>query len=98
VDRLADDHANAQRLAEGIRQISELELMPEQVDTNIVIFRLDPAWGTAAQLVASLAARGLLLNAMGPDTLRAVTSLEVDGDDVDRAVEILKEAIRAEAG
>ena len=44
VERLAEDHANARRLAEAIRQIDVLELQPPEADTNLVFFRVDPAW------------------------------------------------------
>ena len=92
VERLADDHANAQRLAEGIRSIDELRLEPEQVDTNLVFFRVDPALGTAAEFSAKLKERGLLMLATSATTIRAVTHLDVNQRDVDRALEILREA------
>jgi threonine aldolase len=94
IERLAEDHASAQRLAEGIRQIAELRLDPEQVDTNLVFFRVDPAWGTAAELSAGLKERGVLVNPMGKDSLRAVTHLDVDARDVDRALEALREVLQ----
>ncbi len=94
VERLADDHANAQRLAEGIRQIDGLVLEPETVDTNIVFFRVDPAWAAAPQFSNELKKRGLLMNATGPTKLRAVTHLDVDADDVRQAIGILQDAAR----
>jgi len=94
VDRLADDHANAQRLAEGIRQIDGLELDPEEVDTNLVFFRVDPAWGTAGEFSERLNARGLLMLATSPTKIRAVTHLDVTSDDVDRAIAILEDTAR----
>ena len=90
VDRLAEDHANAQRLAAGIRQIERLRLSPETVDTNLVFFCVDPAWGTAADFSAELKKRGVLMNATGPTSLRAVTHLDVSSRDVDRALEVLQ--------
>ena len=51
VERLAEDHANARRLADGIRQIDHLQLMSDEIDTNMLFFRVDPAWGTAAEFV-----------------------------------------------
>jgi threonine aldolase len=91
VDRLADDHARAQRLAEGIRQIDGLELRPPQVDTNLVIYRVDPKLGTGAEFSARLKRRGLLINAFGGQLMRAVTHLDVDDADIERASEILGE-------
>ena len=89
VDRLADDHAHARRLAEGVRQIAGLRLDPEVVETNILYFQVDPALGTAAEFSRRLKECGLLINATAPTRLRAVTHLDVNQADVDRAVEIL---------
>ncbi len=54
VERLAEDHANAQRLAQAIREIDGLELQPPEVDTNLVIYRVDPRLGTAPDFSARL--------------------------------------------
>lgn len=91
IDRLAEDHAKAQRLAEGIRQIEGLELRPPQVDTNLVIYRVDPALGTAAEFAARLKRRGLLISAFGGQLMRAVTHLDVSVAAIERAVSILRE-------
>ena len=61
IERLAEDHANAQRLAAGIRRIAGLRLAPDAVDTNILFFEVDPAWGTASQFAAELKKRGVLV-------------------------------------
>jgi threonine aldolase len=89
VERLAEDHANARRLAQGIRQIENVRLVSEQVDTNMIFFRVDPAWGTADQFSEKLKQRGLLMLATSPTNIRAVTHLDVDSADVDQAVEII---------
>ena len=94
VDRLADDHAHAQRLAEGIRPIDEVRLDPDRVDTNMVFFRVDPAWGTAREFSDQLRKRGLLMLPVAPTKIRAVTHLDVDGADVDRAIAIIKDVAR----
>lgn len=94
VDRLAEDHANAQRLADAIRQIPALALRPETVDTNLVFFTVDPAWGTAPEFSAELKQRGVLMNATGPTTLRAATHLDVSRADVDRAITIVDDVAR----
>ncbi|MEX2139220.1 MAG: GntG family PLP-dependent aldolase [Pirellulales bacterium] len=94
VDRLAEDHANAQRLAEIIRSVDELELRPRVVDTNIVIFAVNPQLGTANEFATALKERGLLMLSVGPQLIRAVTHLDVNGDDVERAGEILRESVR----
>ena len=94
VDRLADDHANAQRLAEGIRQIPRLTLVTETVQTNLLFFRVDPAWGSAAEFSSRLAERGVRMHVTSADTIRAATHLDVDRTDVERALEIIREVAR----
>jgi threonine aldolase len=87
VKRLEQDHARARRLARGVERIPGLELVREP-ETNIVVFR-------AAQ-VGSLLARsreaGLLMGAVDASTIRAVTHLDVDDADIDRALEVLAAA------
>ena len=93
VDRLKDDHVNARRLAAGLAQLDGLTLLPPEIDSNIVIFRVDPQRGTAAELVARMKDRGLLMLATAPQNVRAVTHLDVSGDDVERAIEIVKDLL-----
>ena len=60
IERLAEDHANARILADAVRATPGLKLDPETVDTNIVIFELDPELGTAAAFCARLRDEGVL--------------------------------------
>lgn len=94
VDRLAEDHANARRLAEGVLQIPGLRLDGETVDTNIVYFRVDPRVGTSESVVDRLRSQGVLMLALGPDAVRAVTHLDVTADDVDRALAVLRNTVK----
>lgn len=89
-ERLVEDHANAQRLAEAVRQSPGLTLQPERIDTNIVIFRVDPALGTAGQFVERLRAAGVLVLAISAAQIRAVTHLDVDEAGVQRAGGIIQ--------
>lgn len=91
VERLAEDHANAQTLQAAVRATDGLEPIAETIDTNMVIFRVDPALGTAAEFCVRLAERGLLMLAIGADQVRAVTHLDVGTDDTAKAAEILAE-------
>jgi threonine aldolase len=84
--RLADDHANAQRLAAGLRQIPNVELQREP-ETNMVLFRVPDV----AAFVAETRRRDLLINPIGPRTLRAVTHLDVSTADIDAALERIGE-------
>jgi len=93
IDRLVEDHRNARRLADGIRQIDGLRLESETIDTNIVVFHVHSQRGSAANLVRCLREQGVLVLASGPSTIRAVTHLDVTTVDVDRALEILAGAV-----
>jgi threonine aldolase len=90
IERLVDDHASAQALAEAIRQTEALTLQPDAVETNIVIFRVDPAWGTAHDFVARLKEQGVWMLAISPTQVRAVTHLDVTADQCRQAGEILQ--------
>ncbi|HEX4143100.1 MAG TPA: GntG family PLP-dependent aldolase [Pirellulales bacterium] len=100
-DRLAVDHAHAAWLAAAIARIDGLELCPARVETNIVIFRIDPRLATAAEFCAALKDRGLLVLPIGQRLVRAVTHLDVDGDAVRAAgaiVESTADQLRANVG
>jgi len=82
--RLAEDHANAKALAEGISRCKGFEIAPSEVETNMVRFRLP---GTPAQeVVERLRARGVLVLAADRLTIRAVTSLMVSAEHIHLAV------------
>ena len=95
VDRLADDHANARRLADAVAEIDGLELHGNTVDTNLLFIRIDPTLGTAAEFAARLQEHGLLMLALSPTSIRAVTHLGVDAADVERAIEVLREVTQS---
>lgn len=86
VKRLAEDHAHARRLAEGLAGLPGVGLDPATVETNIVIFELRGALDAGAA-IAALLARGVRMGAMGPRTVRAVTHLDVDAAQVERALD-----------
>ena len=87
--RLADDHANARRLAEALASSPRVRLDLATVQTNIVVFHLQPDAVDAATLVARARERGVLINAFDARTVRAVTHLDVSAAQVERAAESL---------
>ena len=87
--RLVDDHDNARRLAEALVSNPKVDLDLATVQTNIVVFHLREGAPDAATVVQQAAARGVLLFAFGPRTLRAVTHLDVSTADCVRAGGIL---------
>lgn len=85
VDRLADDHANARRLARGLAGIEGIKLAGEDVPTNIVMFGLLlelPAEG----FVSHLEEAGVKVIALGDNLVRAVTHCMVSSSDIDEAL------------
>jgi threonine aldolase len=90
--RLKEDHANAKALATGLSAIKGLEINPSDVETNMVRFRVLAM--PAQQLVDKLKALGVLVFAVAPDTIRAVTSLEVTADDIGAAVDSVRSVLR----
>lgn len=94
IDRLAEDHANARRLAKGLAGISGLELDPGRYATNIVYFDVIQQGLNAAELVARLQQKGVRMLAAGPRTLRAVTHYEVTAPDIEYALSVMAKAMR----
>ncbi len=91
-DRLAEDHANARRLASGLANIMGLEVVPGDVESNMV--RFDVRAMPAEALVQRLRTRGVLMLAVGRDTIRAVTNLMVSAEDIDAAVEAVSASLK----
>jgi threonine aldolase len=89
VERLAEDHANARRLTEGLEKLGlGVEAPPE---TNIVLFRAPDVAG----FLRETRARGVLVSAIDASCLRAVTHLDVTRDDVEEAIGRIEEVLPA---
>ena len=95
LERLAEDHEHARRLAGAIARTRNGILDPATVQTNIIVWRLRADGPGAASVVDRARARGVLVNALDGRTIRAVTHLDVSGAACDRAATILAEAIDA---
>lgn len=94
IDRLADDHANAQRLAEGLSAVAGLRIVPTAVRTNMVYVEIETK-GMSSQLLADrLRERGVLLLPTNPRRLRAVTHYQVTPEDVEAALEAFRQVMR----
>ena len=96
VERLAEDHANARRLAEALATRPGLTVDLASVQTNIVIVRVSRGDRTAAaaataDLVTGGAARKVKVHAMGPTAIRCVTHKDVDAEDIGRAIDAFRE-------
>ncbi|MEK9936869.1 MAG: low-specificity L-threonine aldolase [Rhodobiaceae bacterium] len=87
IDRLAEDHANALRLAERLANIPQITVNPAEVETNMVFAGLPD--GAAPPLQAHLRDRGILINRGAPQ-IRLVTHLDCGADEIDLLVEELQ--------
>jgi threonine aldolase len=92
-DRLADDHRHARAFAETLAQSSAVDLDLGTVQSNIIVFRLKHGAPDAVTLVAKARERGVLLNAFAARTVRAVTHLDVSGEQVAKAAQILRDLL-----
>jgi threonine aldolase len=90
LERLADDHRNAQVIARAVAETPGLRLVPPEVETNLVWFRVDREAGTAKEVAAALKERGVLVHVSGPQTLRACTHLDVSAAQAERAAEAIR--------
>ena len=89
--RLAEDHANARALAEGLSRLPGLEVDPASVQTNIVLIRVRTM--PAATLARTLNDSGVRVLPVSPDTLRAVTNLMVSPEQITQALEIFQSTL-----
>jgi threonine aldolase len=85
IDRLADDHERAKRLAAALAEAAPGCLDPSHVETNIVMIDVPDA----PAVVRQAAEQGVLLSAVAPDRLRALFHLDVDDAGVTRAIDVL---------
>lgn len=95
VSRLADDHANAKRLAEGLVDVDGLRIDAGGVETNLVYFDVIADGIDAEWLCAALLKRGVRMGPMGRHTVRAVTHLDVSRADIDTTLAQIRAAMDA---
>ena len=95
VERLADDHAHARRLAAGLANISGITVDPDSIQTNIVIFEVDREQvGDARAVIAALRADGVLVSHSRDQALRMVTHRHITAADVDEALARVSGTVR----
>lgn len=94
ISRLADDHANAQIIAEAVADVPGLTLTPPNVETNLVWFEVDPRMGTAAEVAAQLKQKGVLVSALEDHVIRAVTHLGVTRQQCETAAAAIRQLAR----
>ena len=93
VERLADDHANARALAEGLATVPGL--LVEEPETNLVFFDTRATGLTADALAGRLRGAGVSMSVVGRTRMRACTHLDVDAAGITAAVQVVSDAVRA---
>lgn len=95
VERLAEDHAHAARLADGLTALPGIALPMGRPETNILFFDVAGTGRSAEAVVAAARAQGVEIGAFGPTTIRAVTHLDVSAADIDAAVGVIGSVLAA---
>ncbi|MCX8052299.1 MAG: aminotransferase class I/II-fold pyridoxal phosphate-dependent enzyme [Armatimonadetes bacterium] len=93
IDRLAEDHANAKVLAEGLALIDSIDIDPTSVETNIVLFDIARTGMDVPRFMSELISRGVRMSSYRGTKIRAVTHLDVALADVKKAVDVVKEIL-----
>jgi threonine aldolase len=96
IDRLAQDHVNARRLAEGLAEIAGLSVDLERTQTNMVYFDLLDGSLEPDQFLASLRDNGVKMLSTGPRRFRAVTHYGIEAEDIEKALTVIRQVIVSE--
>ena len=94
VDRLAEDHQNARRLANGLANIDGLIVDADKIQTNIVIFDVEAKVGPAPDFIKAMAEAEVLVSYPGGTSVRMVTHRHISGDDVEDALSRTSKVVR----
>ena len=96
IERLAEDHSNARRLAQGLAQVPGITVDPERFQTNIVFVELDGALGPVQEFIGRLSQEGVKVSYPGANRFRMVTHRHITAEDIydaiDRVAGVSKEA------
>jgi threonine aldolase len=94
--RLKEDHNHAQRLAKILSHIPSVSLNPIHVETNIIVFDVTDNARSPAKILSDLKQAGVLINAIGGRTFRAVTHLDITSHNIDSAGDIFRQVLMSE--
>ncbi len=94
IQRLAEDHVHARILATALAELKGIQINPDHVETNIVIFDISKTHFTPEQAAEALRQEGVLLVPFGKTLLRAVTHLDVSRKDIEQAILVLRKVFR----
>jgi threonine aldolase len=92
VERLAEDHANAKKLATGLAEIPGIDVDPDDIETNIVFFDVTETGRSGEEINDGTTEKGVRMGGRG-DRIRAVTHLDITSDDIDKAIEAVHDVV-----
>jgi threonine aldolase len=86
IERLAEDHVRARKLAEALSEIEAIRVDLEAVQTNIIVVDVSDSGFTVDECILLLEQSGVLVVPFGRTTIRAVTHLDIDDDDIEKSI------------
>jgi threonine aldolase len=95
IDRLAEDHENVARLAEGLGNIKGVGILNQPVETNLIFFDVSATGKNVFEIMNEARERGVLINPEELGVMRAVTHLDVSAVDIEKAIEIFSDILCA---
>jgi len=93
IERLEQDHQNARKLAVALSELVGIGIDPEGVETNLVFCDIEKTGKTQQEIISRLKEEGVLVGPNQRTRLRLVTHMDVDGDDIDKAIASLRNVI-----
>jgi threonine aldolase len=93
VERLAEDHANARMLAEGLAEFPDVRIDLATVQTNLVVFQLHHERWTPSAFIAAMREHGILLGGYAGNRLRFATHYGISRADIDRTLNVLRQVL-----
>jgi threonine aldolase len=95
IERLAEDHANAKKLATAIADLPGISINPDHVESNIVIFDISKTRFSPSEAVEALKKEGVLVVPFGKTLLRAVTHLDVTTKEIEKALTMFQKIFKS---
>ena len=93
VDRLADDHANAKKLALGLAEMPGISINPDHIRTNIVFFEVTREGMAPEEFVQKIDAEGIRMLPVGGRKVRGVTHYHITSEDIDQALGVISKVM-----
>lgn len=93
LSRLGEDHRNAKKLAAALAEMPGIEVDPQEVESNIIMIRIQEPAPNAEELCSRLERLSVRLDPMDRDMIRLVTHLDVSSEDIDRAIQAFEQAL-----